>query len=390
MTIVASSYMATSASSLETGRAAANHLRETLGAPPKLVITYLTVNHDQQSYLRGIREVLGSETPVMGCSSQGVIGAGCVREDGFAAGALALGGDTIAVRHAMVEGIAQDTAQKARQLGCELRDGLGGTPNVVLLNYDALSGMDVEVFLDALFGEVECSVVGGAAAHSFFYEELQRTYQYCDDRVTSGAAVACAISGQFRIEVEACHGCSPVGVELTVTRAEGNVLLELNGRRANDIWQEICGNDFNESTALAIGIPAVDAKDARDYLVRAAYKVDRDTGAVVLGSAIPVGTRIMLHHRSTEDVLEGARKMGLALRDRLQGSNVRAGLAFECGSRTRPFLGDEATLQENLELQRTVGEHSAWLGMMAWGEVYPVVGRPTFHNYAYPLLVFAD
>ena len=82
--------------------------------------------------------------------------------------------------------------------------------------------------------------------------------------------------------------------------------------------------------------------------------------------------------------------MGQTLRDRLKGSTVRAVLAFECGSRTRPFLGDEATLQENLGLQRAVGEHAAWLGMMAWGEIFPVAGRPTFHNYSYPLLVFAD
>lgn len=382
--------MATSANSLETGRAAATHLRASLGGRPHLVITYLTVNHDQQSYLRGVREVLGAETPIIGCSGQGLIGVGRVREDGFAAGALGLGGDTIEVHHAMAEDIARDTAAKAKQLGRELCRGLGTTPRVVLLNYDALSGVNIELFLDELFDQVGCVIVGGAAAHAFFYEELQRTYQYCDDRVVSGAAVACAFSGQFGIEVDACHGCSPVGVELTVTRAQGNVLLELDGRRAIDVWRDICGVEFRESTALAVGIPAVGATNMSEFTVRAAYRVDEETGGVMLGTAAPVGKRIMLHHRSTDDVLNGARQMGQNLRNRLGGRDVRAVLGFECGSRTRPFLGDEATLQENLDLQRAVGEHAAWLGVMAWGEVFPVAGRPTFHNYSYPLLVFVD
>ncbi|MFC1641163.1 hypothetical protein ACFL5O_00530 [Myxococcota bacterium] len=61
-----------------------------------------------------------------------------------------------------------------------------------------------------------------------------------------------------------------------------------------------------------------------------------------------------------------------------------------CGSRARPFLGDQATLRENVDLQRTVAPEAAWLGMMAWGEIYLVAGRPTFHNYAYPLLVLSE
>jgi hypothetical protein len=28
--------------------------------------------------------------------------------------------------------------------------------------------------------------------------------------------------------------------------------------------------------------------------------------------------------------------------------------------------------------------------MMAWGEIGPCLGRPTFHNYTYPLLVLTD
>lgn len=390
MTIIASSFMDTTASSLETGRTAATHLQESLGRPPEVVLTYLTANHDQHSYLRGIWDVLGPKVSVIGCSTQGVIGSGRVREDGYAAGAMALGGDGIGVAHAMAEGIASDTLEKAKLMGRTLREGLAERPQLVILHYDTLCGTDIELFLDALHREVECTILGGAAAHSFFYEELQRTYQYFDDRVLTGAAVACAVSGRFGVEVEACHGCAPVGVEFTVTRAEGTVLLELNGRPATEVWHDIVGSKFTDSSALAIGIPTEGSAGSRDYLVRAAYAFVPDNGGVVLGSAIPVGKRIMLHHRSTEDVVEGAKRMGQALHNRLLGRTVRAALGFECGSRTRPFLGDEATLQENVDLQRAVGEHVPWLGMMAWGEVYPIDGRPTFHNFSYPVLVLTD
>ncbi|HMA91256.1 MAG TPA: FIST N-terminal domain-containing protein, partial [Polyangiaceae bacterium] len=330
------------------------------------------------------------DVPVIGCSAQGVMGSGRVREDGFASGALALGGDSIVVRHGMVSDITTDTASKGASLGRALRDGLDGPPRVVVLNYDAVSGVDIEAFLDGLFAEVGCPIVGGGAAHSYSFEELVNTHQYYGNTAASGAAVACSISGPFAIEVDACHGCSPVGVEVTVTRAQENVLIELDGRRAVDLWREICGDQFAERTALAIGIPVEHAGAEHAYRVRAPYQFEPSTGGVILGCSIPVGTRVMLHHRSTQDVLDGAMRMGQALSARLRGRRVRAVLGVECGSRTRPFLGDEDTLRENLELQAAIGQDAAWLGMMAWGEIFPILGRPTFHNYSYPLLAFTD
>jgi hypothetical protein len=238
---------------------------------------------------------------------------------------------------------------------------------------------------------VECPIVGGAAAHSFNYQGLQVTYQYIDDRVLTRAATAFALAGEVHVEIAGCHGCSPVGVELTVTRAEANVMFELDGRPAVEVWTEICGDVgkiSNQSAALAIGVP-VDGVVGHDYFVRAAYALDPKSGGVALGPAIAEGTRIMLHHRTIEDVMSGAFRMGRELRARF-ATQPRAVLGFECGARTGPFLGPDATLRENVELQRVFGDGVAWLGMMPWGEIFPVAGRPSFHNYSYPLLVLGE
>jgi hypothetical protein len=211
--------------------------------------------------------------------------------------------------------------------------------------------------------------------------------------VLTRGAVAFALAGDFTAELDICHGCSPVGVEMTVTRASANTLLELDGRPALDVWKNICGESrVNDSmmTTLGIGVHTRNAAGADEYLVRGGYSSDQERRGVVLGAAIPEGTRIMLHHRAVEEVLQGAERMGRSLRDRLAGKQVRAVLCFECGGRTQPFLGSEDTLKENLGLQRTIGPDAAWFGGMFWGELFPVAGRPAFHNYSYPILALAD
>ncbi len=392
MTLVAQSCLSTTADSAQAGRELGEKLRSTSDAI-ELVLTYLTVNHDQGRYLRGLREVLGEEVAILGCSAQGVVGRGVVREEGYVAGVLGLGGASPRFAVAAVEDIQADPQSKGEALGRALRAQAETTPAVVVLHYDALSGVDPEAFIEGLYRSVKCPIVGGAAAHSFNYRNLQETYQYFGDRVLSRSAVACALSGNLSVEIASCHGCSPVGVELTVTRAEGNVLYELDGRRASDVWEEICGKiseKQNPSSALAIGVPVASGGPA-DYLVRAGYFVDPTAGSVAIGPAIETGTRIMLYHRTIEDVLGGAREMGRELARRVGDRSVKAVLGFECGARTKPFLGTEATIQENVELQRTIGdEDTAWLGMFPWGEVYPIGGAPTFHNYSYPVVAILE
>lgn len=393
MSISARSILTTAPRSFDTAREVASELRRSFEAPPKLVVAYLTVNHDQAAFLGGIRSVLGPEVPVVGCSAQGVIGPGRVCEDGYAAGLLALGGDDLDAACATVDDIAVDTLEKGKALGAALRAPLGGEPRVTVLLYDPLCGADVDVLLEGVYGAVRCPIVGGGASHAFTYERLEKTAQYFGEQVKSRSAVAFALSGSFGVDVGSCHGCSPVGVELTVTRAEGNVLLELDGRSALDVWTEICGPDASSSgnsAALAIGLPVEEPGLDGEYLIRAGYALNPETGGVVLGSSIAVGTRIMLHHRSVDDLFHGARRMASSLRERLHGRVARAVLGFECGARTGPFLGAAETARENAELQAALGGDAAWLGTMPWGEILPVRGRPTLHNYSYPLLVLSD
>lgn len=392
MTLFAQSCLSTTADSTRAGRELGEKLRST-GERIDLVLTYLTVSHDQALYLRGLREAIGQEVPIVGCSAQGVVGRSVVREEGYVAGVLGLGGASQEFAVAALEDIQADSYGKGEELGRMLRAQADAAPAAVVLHYDALSRVDPESFVQGLYRSVQCPIVGGASAHSFNYRNLQETYQYFGDRVLTRAAVAFALPGELSVEIASCHGCSPVGVELTVTRAEGNVLYELDGRPASDVWEEICGkisDKHNQSSALAIGVPVASGGPA-DYLVRAGYVIDPATGSVALGPAIKTGTRIMLHHRTMEDVLGGAREMGGELARRIGDRKVKAVLGFECGARTKPFLGTEATIQENVELQQAVGDdETAWIGMFPWGEVYPIGGSPTFHNYSYPVIAILE
>ena len=373
--------------SFQAGSRIGSHMLESI--PPEeisAILIYATIRHNQSELVRGVRQATGSRVPLLGCSTQGIVSQGQIRAEGYVAAGIALGKVEAAV--ATQPDIDQDTYEKGRALGRELHRSVA-EPKLVVLLYDPLCGTDMFLFQAGLEAETGGLIIGGGASQP--HGPIVRTFQYCNDDVLQHSAVALALGGDFGVVSAVCHGTSPVGLEMTA-HSDGTTLLELGGRPALDIWLEMTGAgppNFEHSASLAIGVLANSA-DPQSYLVRAAFGADNERKGIIVGAGLPAESTVMLHHRTVQGVLDGTMKMGQELAGKLVGKQIRAVLGFECAARTQPFLGRQATLQENLALQEAVGNDVPWLGLLAWGELYPVGGHPNFHNYTYPIAVITD
>jgi len=388
------SYFSDELDSLDAGRTAGSALHNHFGeSGPKVALVYATMNHDQPELLAGMREKLGNDVLLLGCSVQGVVSNQELTEDGFALGVMGFGGD-LKCAAALEREVQTDSLEKGRRLAQALKKDLQEHPKVIVLIYDPLSGIDVKAMLDGMRLEVDCPIVGGAAGQPWGIP--QQTFQYWDREVLSHGAVALALSGPFAVEVGISHGTAPTGIASVVTKANGNQVVEIDGRPAADVWRETTGCGVEDLVhqshfaAWALGVEVRGPNGRTERLIRGAFGFDLATGAMILQAPIPEGTRVMLHHRTIENVLRGSEEMGRELAHRLAERQPWAVLGFECAARTFPFLGEANTREEHARLRAAIAPKAAWLGMMAWGEIGPCAGSPAFHNYTYPLLVFTD
>lgn len=379
----------------EAGQAAAQALVAQLGGvAPKAVIAYATMNHDQQAVLEGVRAGIGQAPLLIGCSVQGVVSNDNLTEDGFALGLMGFGGGELECAIALEREVQTGPKEKGRQLAQSLKKDLKGEPKAILVFYDPLAGMDVEAVLEGMRLEVDCPIVGGAAGQP--WGPPKQTFQYWDREVLSHGVVALALNGPFAVEVGISHGTSPTGIASVVTKAEGNHIIEIDGRPAVEVWRETTGCQAEDMVhqshlaAWAVGVEIKGAGGQVERLIRGAFGFAPDTGAIILQAAVPEGTKVMLYHRTIDNVLSGSQAMGRELATRLSGRKPWAVLGFECAARTYPFLGEANTNKEHQALRAAVAPDSPWLGMMAWGEIGPCAGRPAFHNYTYPLLLLVD
>ena len=102
-----------------------------------------------------------------------------------------------------------------------LADGLAGHHHALLAGAHKVIGAAVPV-------------VGGAAADD---RQLTRTWVFAGDRVLTDAAVGVWIASPWPLDAVAAHGWRPTGLPMLVTKVDGQVVLELGGRPAAEVFR---------------------------------------------------------------------------------------------------------------------------------------------------------
>jgi small ligand-binding sensory domain FIST len=230
-------------------------------------------------------------------------------------------------------------------------------------------------------------VLGGLASASFAGGAVLLQ----DGDIHTEGAVAVRMGG---LEVLPCvsQGAGPVGPEMTITRAEANVIGELAGKPAMERLGEVIGAlPENErelaSSGVLIGLVIDENRpeyDRGDFLVRPIIGADRESGAIAIGEQVRVGQTVRLQVRDAASADEDLRA---ALRAQAQalGSDGAAGaLLFTCNGRGSHMF--EIPDHDAAAIEDSLGVPTA--GFFCAGEIGPVGGHNFLHGFTATMAVF--
>jgi small ligand-binding sensory domain FIST len=207
-------------------------------------------------------------------------------------------------------------------------------------------------------------------------------------RVHHQGAVGALLDADVAGRTVVSQGCRPIGRPWTVTRSDGNVVLELGGRPALErVLTELddLGSDDRALAArgLHVGIVAAEHEldfERGDFLVRGVVGIDREQGAVAVGDRVPVGATVQLHVRD-------ASTAGEDLAHLLAGKAAAAALVFTCNGRGSAMFGNahhDASVVADLLGPVPVA------GMFCAGEIGPVAGRNAVHGFTASVALFEE
>jgi small ligand-binding sensory domain FIST len=179
-------------------------------------------------------------------------------------------------------------------------------------------------------------VVGGGASED---GSIGETFQFCGDTVSSNAVSGMLLAGDFDLNLGASLACTPLGKTYRVTAVRDNILAELDGRRAFDVFAEAAGplaDDLKRAVAFDfLGIPldpAAEQMERGRYLVRNIVGASTEHGVLAVAHRPKIGDRVGFALRNGERAREDLK----ATLEEMQGRAAAPpafGFYFDCVSR---------------------------------------------------------
>jgi small ligand-binding sensory domain FIST len=180
------------------------------------------------------------------------------------------------------------------------------------------------------------AVTGGGASED---GSIGETFVFCGDAVSNNAVSGMLIAGDFDLTIASSLACAPVGPPHRVTAVRDNVILELDGRPAYQVFAEAAGPlaaDLRRALAfvfLAVPMDASAGKIERGkFLVRNIVGASQEHGALAVAHHPQKGDTVGLVLRDAERSRNNLKETLEDLKTRLVSAPA-FGLYFDCVSR---------------------------------------------------------
>lgn len=326
---------------------------------------------------------------VLGCSTAGEIHGCEISDESLVVAAVRFDHTTLRTAHAAVQSptdsyaagriIAEQLAHPSLRGVLVLSDGLNvnGSELVKGLN-DTLGGAVV--------------VTGGLAGDG---TSFKRTWVIKDRAPISGYVTAIGLYGDH---VKLGHGSKggwdKFGPERRVTKSKGNVLYELDGRPALQLYKEYLGDRAAGLPATGLLFPLAIRTSTTDgkVLVRTILAVDEAAQSMTFAGDMPEGVLAQLMRANFDRLVQGASEAAtLAVNNQNDAATPSPTLSIAISCVGRRLVLGERTEEEIEATLDILPKGSSQVGFYSYGEISPYAsGSCDLHNQTMTLTTISE
>ncbi len=187
-------------------------------------------------------------------------------------------------------------------------------------------------------------------------------------------------------------GWDSFGVDREVTKSAGNILYELDGQPALELYKKYLGDHAVNLPASALLFPlSFRLKNSETSLVRTVLAVHEEDGSMVFAGDIPQGEYVRLMKANNDKLIDGANGAAEMSLTSLKGLSPDLAILISCVGRK---LVLKQRVEEELEIIReSIGYDAAITGFYSYGEICPI--KPfdqhcELHNQTMTITLFKE
>mgnify|MGYP001606160659 CR=1 FL=1 len=232
------------------------------------------------------------------------------------------------------------------------------------------------------------TVTGGLAGDK---DRFHETLVIAGSEVSNDSIAVVGLYGShIKIRSASLGGWDPFGSERLITKSKGNVLYELDGQSALELYKVYLGTHAKDLPGSALLFPlCLRSDDSKGGLVRTILAVDEKTQSMTFAGDVPEGTYVRFMKANFDRLIEGA--VGAAEKSMsLKKASPELALLISCVGRK---LVLKQRVEEEVEGVREIfGPKTAITGFYSYGEISPFTpnAKCELHNQTMTITSFME
>ncbi|WP_159020085.1 FIST signal transduction protein [Algibacter sp. L3A6] len=231
-------------------------------------------------------------------------------------------------------------------------------------------------------------ITGGLCGDDARFEKTLASY---NENPKEGELVAVGFYGDtLEISFSIHGGWTPFGPERIVTKSEGNILYELDGLPALDLYKNYLGEKAKDLPGAALLYPFnVKTEEETQSIVRSILNIDEEKNAVILAGDIKENAKIQLMMTNVDHIANASER---AARQALEHRINKPELAILVSCIGRKLVLDQRVEEEIEEVIEVIGKDAVISGFYSYGEIAPFHGEVAcqLHNQTMTITLISE
>ncbi|MCB9977158.1 MAG: FIST C-terminal domain-containing protein [Rhodospirillales bacterium] len=314
---------------------------------------------------------------MVGCSTAGEISDSTLSEDAISLMAIHFEKTTVRAEGITVETV-EDCYQQAHALGQKMAgENLAGV-FILAPGLNVNGSAITRGFADSLGANI--SVSGGLAGDN---TSFSKTYTLLNGELSQNTLIAVGFYGNnIKIGTGSKGGWAPFGPARRVTKADSNILYELDDKPALDLYKQYLGDKAAQlpSSGLLYPFSILEDDQSETGLIRTILDVNHESKSLILAGDMPEGKLVRLMHADVDQLIVGAENAAEEAHLDCTDSVTSVALLVSCVGRKLVMADD--VVEEIEAVHNILGPSTRLAGFYSYGEicVSDVTKAPELHN----------
>ncbi|MFT6936226.1 MAG: hypothetical protein ACJA1N_000521, partial [Saprospiraceae bacterium] len=191
---------------------------------------------------------------------------------------------------------------------------------------------------------------------------------------TVGNIVTVGLYGDsYYIGYGSVGGWDSFGPKRLVTKSDANVLYELDGQSALELYKRYLGDKAKELPGSALLFPlSIQLEENSKSLVRTILSIDEDSQSMIFAGDIPEGATVRLMKANFDKLIDGAFEAAESGYKVWNGTPPDLAILISCVG--RKLVLDQRIEEEIESVHEVIGEAIPTIGFYSYGEISPFAG----------------